>query len=224
MVQDTITTRQSSPFVGHEMRSSLGSNNDIPRELNESFRESMANKSLTSWALNNDQISQTLPQSILPIPASYLDQVSGSHGNQVLPSQCINSCQHSRQPTPSGQSSQQSFHVSSPIPPIPASTQETNIPSQSIPNQTTTIPSTAIECQEKLLDNLSPQKSVSKTASLLSSNVKDEVSTRSSSYMVSGMPGSKDMKITMLPDDLSKHSSKERIRRYSDITVQLVVP
>ncbi|XP_031558511.1 uncharacterized protein LOC116294954 [Actinia tenebrosa] len=32
-------------------------------------------------------------------------------------------------------------------------------------------------------------------------------------YMVSGAPGTKDMKITILPEDLSKHSSKERIRR-----------
>lgn len=32
-------------------------------------------------------------------------------------------------------------------------------------------------------------------------------------YMISGPLGSKDMKITLLRDDLSKHSSKERIRR-----------
>lgn len=32
-------------------------------------------------------------------------------------------------------------------------------------------------------------------------------------YMISGPLGSKDMKITLLHDDLSKHSSKERIRR-----------
>lgn len=32
-------------------------------------------------------------------------------------------------------------------------------------------------------------------------------------YMVSGAPGTKDMKITILPEDISKHSSKERIRR-----------
>ena len=35
----------------------------------------------------------------------------------------------------------------------------------------------------------------------------------SPAYMISGPLGSKDMKITMLHDDLSKHSSKERIRR-----------
>ncbi|XP_032220030.2 uncharacterized protein LOC5519324 [Nematostella vectensis] len=32
-------------------------------------------------------------------------------------------------------------------------------------------------------------------------------------YIVSGTPGSKDMKITLVEDDLTKHSSKERIRR-----------
>ena len=35
--------------------------------------------------------------------------------------------------------------------------------------------------------------------------------------MISGPLGSKDMKITLLHDDLSKHSSKERIRRYINI-------
>ena len=35
----------------------------------------------------------------------------------------------------------------------------------------------------------------------------------SPAYMISGPLGSKDMKITLLHDDLSKHSSKERIRR-----------
>lgn len=35
----------------------------------------------------------------------------------------------------------------------------------------------------------------------------------SPAYMISGPLGSKDMKITLLQDDLSKHSSKERIRR-----------
>ncbi|XP_022793388.1 uncharacterized protein LOC111332339 [Stylophora pistillata] len=35
----------------------------------------------------------------------------------------------------------------------------------------------------------------------------------SPAYMISGQLGSKDMKITLLHDDLSKHSSKERIRR-----------
>ena len=35
----------------------------------------------------------------------------------------------------------------------------------------------------------------------------------SPAYMISGALGSKDMKITLLHDDLSKHSSKERIRR-----------
>ena len=43
--------------------------------------------------------------------------------------------------------------------------------------------------------------------------VKSMPSFGSPAYMVSGTPGSKDMKITMLHDDLSKHSSKERIRR-----------
>ena len=32
-------------------------------------------------------------------------------------------------------------------------------------------------------------------------------------YMVSGAPGSADMKITMIPDDVTKHSTKERLRR-----------
>ncbi|XP_065646651.1 uncharacterized protein LOC101240914 isoform X3 [Hydra vulgaris] len=32
-------------------------------------------------------------------------------------------------------------------------------------------------------------------------------------YMVSGLPGSADMKITMMPDDVTKHSTKERLRR-----------
>lgn len=36
-------------------------------------------------------------------------------------------------------------------------------------------------------------------------------------YMVTGAPGTKDMKITILPDDLSKHSSKERIRRLESL-------
>ena len=36
----------------------------------------------------------------------------------------------------------------------------------------------------------------------------------SPAYMVSGTPGTKGMKITLLHDDLSKHSSKERIRRW----------
>ena len=36
----------------------------------------------------------------------------------------------------------------------------------------------------------------------------------SPAYMISGPLGSKDMKITLLNDDLSKHSSKERIRRW----------
>ena len=36
----------------------------------------------------------------------------------------------------------------------------------------------------------------------------------SPAYMVSGTPGSKDMKITMIQDDLTKHSSKERLRRF----------
>ena len=35
----------------------------------------------------------------------------------------------------------------------------------------------------------------------------------SPAYMISGELGSKDMKITLLSDDLSKHSSKERVRR-----------
>lgn len=37
----------------------------------------------------------------------------------------------------------------------------------------------------------------------------------SPAYMISGALGSKDMKITLLHDDLSKHSSKERIRRHA---------
>lgn len=202
IVQDPSTSRQPSTFINQELRRSCNdsSSSNISRELNESFQDKPPN----SWTINNDQISQNLSQSLLPIPRSCLNQQM----TQTFSEQFANSYQHDRQqmsPALLPASLQQpTLHL---LTPVPTMSQKGSIPScEATTKQPRDVPTTSVEGQDKV-PKLSP----------LPNEIKEETPVKNSSYMVSGAPGTKDMKITMLPEDLSKHSSKERIRRYTCI-------
>lgn len=209
-IQGNTNLRQPLPFINQELRRPpLGSNSCIVREIND-IQDAMYNRHHTSWTITNDQISENISPNILPIPTSYSDQFSNYNGSQLMHGQCVNptSCAIShQQATTSNQ-----FKVSHTFPYPSQTVQDTRTPqntsSSLIPheNHTNTIPSTTSKNQEK-----EPAKEG--TESVSESGLSKVKSGRGSAYMVSGTPGSKDMLITMIPDDLSKHSSKERIRR-----------